>query len=41
VPVFLVLAAGAVYAWLRVLGNADSMANSRRDTMIAALMKTE
>ena len=39
VPVFLVLAAGAVFAWLRVLGNADAMANSRKDTLIATLMK--
>jgi ABC-2 type transport system permease protein len=41
VPVFLVLAAGAVFAWLRVLGNSDAMANSRKDTLIATLMKTE
>jgi ABC-2 type transport system permease protein len=41
VPVFLALAAGAVFAWWRVLGNADAMANSRRDTLIATLMKTE
>jgi ABC-2 type transport system permease protein len=39
VPVFLLLAAGAVFAWLRVLGNADAMANSRKDTLIATLMK--
>jgi ABC-2 type transport system permease protein len=41
VPVFLLLAAGAVFAWLRVLSNADSMASSRKDTLIATLMKAE
>jgi ABC-2 type transport system permease protein len=39
VPVFLALATGAVLTWLRVLANADSMANSRKDTMLATLMK--
>lgn len=38
-PIFLVLAAGAVYVWLRVLENTDFMANERRDTLMAALMK--
>jgi ABC-2 type transport system permease protein len=41
VPVFLALAAGAVFFWMRVLRNADALANGRRDTLIAALMKTE
>jgi len=41
VPIFLALAAGAVSVWLRVLRNADAMANQRRDTLIAALMKAE
>jgi ABC-2 type transport system permease protein len=41
VPIFLTLAAGAVFAWTRVLRNADAMANQRRDSLIATLMKTE
>jgi len=41
VPIFLVLAVGAVYVWMRVLDNADKMANERRDELIATLMKTE
>jgi len=40
VPVFLVLALAAFFAWLRVLGNVDRMANQRRDTLIATLMKS-
>ena len=39
VPIFLALAAGAVFAWLRVLGNIDAMANQRRDSLMATLMK--
>jgi ABC-2 type transport system permease protein len=39
VPIFLVLAVGAVFVWTRVLSNSDSMANERRDTLIATLMK--
>jgi ABC-2 type transport system permease protein len=41
VPVFLALAGAAVFVWMRMLGNADAMANGRRDTLIATLMKTE
>jgi ABC-2 type transport system permease protein len=41
VPVFLTLGAGAVFAWMRGLRNADGMANKRRDSLIATLMKTE
>jgi ABC-2 type transport system permease protein len=41
VPIFLALAGGAVFAWMRMLSNADAMANQRRDTLIATLMKTE
>ncbi|MGD0903372.1 MAG: hypothetical protein ABR924_10575 [Terracidiphilus sp.] len=41
VPVFVALAVGAVLVWMRVLGHADRMANSRRDDLMAALMKTE
>jgi ABC-2 type transport system permease protein len=41
VPVFLFLAVGASFAWMRVLGNADEMANRRRDSLIATLAKTQ
>jgi len=41
VPVFLALAGGSVFAWLRVLGKVDVMANKRRDELIATLVKTE
>jgi len=41
VPLFLVMAAGAVVAWMRVLRNADGMANQRRDTLIGTLMKEQ
>jgi len=40
-PILLVLACGSSYAWIRVLGNADAMANERRDTLIGRLAKTE
>jgi hypothetical protein len=39
VPIFLVLAAVAVAVWMRGLSNADAMANKRRDSLIAVLMK--
>ena len=41
VPIFLVLAAGAVLAWMRVLSNVDGMANARRDDLISTLVKAE
>jgi ABC-2 type transport system permease protein len=41
VPVFLLLAAGAVFAWLRILGRVDQMANARRDDLISTLVKAE
>ncbi len=41
VPVFLALAAGAIFLWMRVLRNADVLANGRRDALMATLMKTE
>jgi ABC-2 type transport system permease protein len=41
VPIFLALAVGSILVWLRVLRNADAIANQRRDTLLAALMKTE
>ncbi|MGO9778042.1 MAG: hypothetical protein ACLPM3_15795 [Terracidiphilus sp.] len=39
VPVFLALAGASVFAWLRGLGNVDRLANQRRDTLLATLMK--
>lgn len=41
VPIFLALAGAAVFVWSQVLSNADAMANERRDTMIATLMKAD
>jgi ABC-2 type transport system permease protein len=41
VPVFLILAAGAVFAWLRVLAHVEAMANQRRESLIATLCRTE
>ena len=41
VPIFLALAAGAVFAWLRVLRNCDAMANQRRETLMSVLAKAE
>jgi ABC-2 type transport system permease protein len=39
VPILLVLAMGAYFAWKRVLGNVEAMALQRRDELIEALMK--
>jgi len=41
IPVFLVLAAGAIFAWLRVLANVDRMANRRREDLVSELVRTE
>ncbi|MGA8089107.1 MAG: hypothetical protein WCA10_17665 [Terracidiphilus sp.] len=41
VPIFLALAVGASFAWMRVLHYSDDNANQRRDFLIATLMKTE
>lgn len=41
VPVFLLLAAAAAFAWMRVLGNVDRIANRRRETLIATLARAE
>jgi ABC-2 type transport system permease protein len=41
VPILLVLAAVAVFAWLKILGDVDSMANARRDLLIGKLARTE
>jgi ABC-2 type transport system permease protein len=40
-PVFLVLAGASVFAWTRVLSNAEGMANRRKDSLILTLVKTE
>jgi ABC-2 type transport system permease protein len=41
VPAFLVLAAVAVFVWLRILGNVYEIANQNKDLLIATLMKAE
>lgn len=41
VPVFLLLAAAAAVAWMRVLGNIDRIANQTRERLIATLARTE
>ncbi len=41
VPIFLALAVGACFAWMRVLHYSDENANQRRDSLIATLMKAE
>jgi len=41
IPIFLLLAAVAVVAWMRVLSNVDRMANARRDDLISTLVKAE
>jgi hypothetical protein len=41
VPIFLVLAGGMVFVWLRLLRNTDGLANQRRDALIATLMKEQ
>jgi len=41
VPIFLALAMGACFAWMRVLHYSDENANQRRDSLIATLMKAE
>ena len=41
VPIFLVLAVGAFFTWLRVLHYSDDNAIQRRDSLIATLMKAE
>jgi ABC-2 type transport system permease protein len=40
-PIFVLLAVGAVYFWMRVLRNSGNLANNRRDQLIATLMKTD
>jgi ABC-2 type transport system permease protein len=40
-PVLLSLAGAAILAWMRVLDNVDTMADRRRESLIAALARTE
>jgi ABC-2 type transport system permease protein len=41
VPIFLMLAAGSIFAWISVLNRVDRMANGHRDDLIGTLAKTE
>ena len=41
VPIFLLLAAGAIFAWMRVLANVGRIANQHRETLISTLARTE
>ena len=41
VPIFLALAVGAVFVWMRILHYSDDNANQHRDSLIATLMKAE
>jgi ABC-2 type transport system permease protein len=41
IPVFLLLAAIATFAWLRILANSDRIASEHKDELIALLMKAE
>jgi hypothetical protein len=38
-PIFLLAAAASIWVWQRGLGNADAMANARRDSLITTLAK--
>ena len=40
-PIFIAMAVVAAVVWMRVLSNADVMANRRRDSLISTLVKTE
>ena len=41
IPIFLVIAAGAIFAWLRVLSMVDRMANRRREDLVSELVRAE
>jgi ABC-2 type transport system permease protein len=41
IPVFVVMALIAGFAWVRILGNSDQIAGDRKDRLIATLMKAE
>jgi len=40
-PIFVVMAVGAVFGWMQMLGRVDAMANARRDELITTLVKAE
>jgi ABC-2 type transport system permease protein len=40
-PLFLLLAAGSIFAWMRILNRVDGIANARRDDLIATLARAE
>jgi ABC-2 type transport system permease protein len=41
VPIFLVLAIGAIISWMQVLNNVDAIAARRRESLLATLVRTE
>ncbi|HTX77012.1 MAG TPA: hypothetical protein VMD29_12460 [Terracidiphilus sp.] len=41
IPIFLVMAGIAIFAWLRVLANVDRLANQRREDLVSELVKAE
>lgn len=41
VPIFMIMAAIAVVAWLRVLGNVDRLANERCEDLVSTLVRAE
>lgn len=41
VPIFLAMGGVAVFVWLKILGNSDTVAIQRRDQMIATLTKAD
>jgi ABC-2 type transport system permease protein len=41
VPIFVLLAVGAVIFWMRVLSNSGAMAHNRKDSLIATLVKSD
>jgi ABC-2 type transport system permease protein len=41
IPIFVLMAAGAFIAWMRVLGNVDGMANKRREELVSELVRAE
>ncbi len=41
IPILLVMAVAAVFAWIQVLRKTDAMANQHKDTLLATLSRTE
>jgi len=41
VPIFILLAAGAAFGWMRVLANVDRLANDRREELMSRLVKAD